>query len=500
MSLAANWSLYVLLVLSLLTLLLLVNTIRFRSKQIEVQPIERIALEEQQVVERFSRALQFKTVSYPEPSDFDTEEFLSLHSYLEESFPRVHSTLKREVIGAYSLLYSWQGRDPSRKPVLLMSHIDVVPVEPATENQWTHPPFGGKVADGFIWGRGTLDIKCGALALLEAVEFLLAEGFQPSGDIYLAFGHDEEVGGANGNERIAATLKERGVRLQYVLDEGGVIVHDVIPGVAAPVAYVAVAEKGYFGLKLTGSAPGGHSSMPPPQTAVGVVAEAIRKLEANPLPADLGGVTGTMLDYLGPEMPFLSRFVIANRWLFAPLIKRQFESRPSTNATIRTTTAVTMVGGGVARNVLPTSAWAVVNFRVLPGENAAEVLEHAKSTVDDSRIEFHYSRIKPGQAYEEYGMKSEASVISDTESADFRTLHRTIREIFPNVVVSPALAVVTTDSRRYEEIADNTFRFVPTRMTQEDLKRPHGIDERISVENYVEIIRFFVQQIRNSTS
>ena len=391
------------------------------------------------------------------------------------------------MIGEYSLLYSWQGRDPSRKPILLMSHIDVVLVEPETEDQWTYPPFAGQIADGFIWGRGTLDIKCGALAILEAVEFLLAEGFQPACDIYLALGHDEEVGGANGNGRIAATLEERGVRLRCVLDEGGVIAHDVIPGVKEPVAYVAVAEKGYFGLKLTGKAPGGHSSMPPPQTAVGVVAEAIYKLESNPLPADLGGVTGQMLDYLGPEMPFLQRLVLGNRWLFAPLIKRQFEASPAMNATMRTTTAVTMVGGGVSPNVLPTTAWAVVNFRILPGETSDDVLEHVHTVVNDWRVE-----------YEEHGMKSEPSVVSDTESHDFKTLQRTIGEVSTNVVVTPALAVVTTDSRRYENISENTFRFIPTRMTSEDLRRPHGINERIGIENYVEMIRFFIQQIRNS--
>ena len=227
--------------------------------------------------------------------------------------------------------------------------------------------------------------------------------------------------------------------------------------------------------------------MPPPQTAVGVVAEAIYKLESNPLPADLGGVTGQMLDYLGPEMPFLQRLVLGNRWLFAPLIKRQFEASPAMNATMRTTTAVTMVGGGVSPNVLPTTAWAVVNFRILPGETSDDVLEHVHTVVNDWRVE-----------YEEHGMKSEPSVVSDTESHDFKTLQRTIGEVSTNVVVTPALAVVTTDSRRYENISENTFRFIPTRMTSEDLRRPHGINERIGIENYVEMIRFFIQQIRNS--
>ena len=478
-----------LLVFTILVAVVLTNTGRFGSKQIQVSPIQEVNVDKNGAVERLSKVVQFRTVSYPNVSNFDPEEFVGLREYLEEAFPGVHASLHREVIGDYSLLYSWEGTDRRRKPILLMSHLDVVPVESAALKEWKHPPFSGHVGDGFVWGRGTLDIKSGAMGILEAVEFLLDEGFQPECDVYLAFGHDEEVGGANGNKQIAALLEERGVKLQYVLDEGGVILHDVIPGVAEPVAYVAVAEKGYFGLKLTGKAPGGHASMPPPQTAVGIVAAAIHNLESNPLPASLEGVTGQMLNYLGPEMSFLQRLVIANRWLFAPLIKRQFQANPSTNATMRTTTAATMIGGGVARNVLPKTAWAVVNFRLLPGQHSAEVLEYVKNTVNDSRVE-----------YEASGTMSEPSVISDIESEDFKTLHVTIREVFPNVVVTPALAVVTTDSRHYEGIAENTFRFIPTRMAKEDLRRPHGIDERISVENYMEIIRFFVQQIRNSTS
>ena len=488
MSLIARFVLPAVVVFSLLALVLLLNTLRFVSRQIQVEPAPRMKLDELAIAERLARALRFKTVSYPEPSDFEAEEFLGLHAYLEETFPRVHSALTKEVIGGYSLLYSWPGRDQSLRPILLMSHLDVVPVEPAAKAEWTYPPFAGEIADGFIWGRGTVDIKSGAMAMLEAVEFLLADGFGPQGDIYLALGHDEEVGGAHGNARIASLLEERGVQLQYILDEGGVIVRDVIPGVKDPVAYVAVAEKGYFGLKLTRKGPGGHSSTPPPHTVVGVVAEAIHKLESNPLPARLGGATGQMLDHLGPEMPFFERLVLANRWLFAPLIKRKFATSDAMNATMRTTTAVTMVGGGVKRNVLPTTAWAVVNFRVMPGETSDQVFEHVRGVINDERMDF-----------EESGFKSDPSVISDTESESFQVLHRTIREVFPNVLVAPALAVVTTDSRHYERITQNTFRFIPIRFGPHDMERPHGIDERIGVENYAEVVRFFIHQIRNST-
>jgi len=229
--------------------------------------------------------------------------------------------------------------------------------------------------------------------------------------------------------------------------------------------------------------------MPPPQTAVGIISQAIARLESSPMSADLGGATGLMMDYLGPEMPFGQRLALSNRWLFAPLIQRLFEAAPSLNATIRTTIAATMIGGGVRRNVLPTKAWAVVNFRVMPGQTSADVLEHVQTTIDDERIQLDTS-----------GTWSEPSSISDPNSASFRTLHRTIQEVFPETVVTPSLAVVTTDSRHYESLSDQLFRFIPTRMTNEDMARPHGINERIGVENYLEIIQFFIRQIRNSAS
>lgn len=486
MSLTAKILLVAGLALGLLISVLLLNSVLFRSRQIQVSPVDPVKLDGPELARRLGGALQFPTVSNADFQSFDGEAFLRLHAFLEESYPLLHAQLQKEVVNDYSLLYSWRGSDPTRKPILLMAHIDVVSVEAATENQWTHPPFSGATAEGFVWGRGALDIKSGALAILEAVEQLASQGFRPNRDIHLALGHDEEVGGVRGNQAIAALLTERGVRFEYVLDEGGVIVHDVIPGVAAPVAYVAIAEKGYYGLQLTGKALGGHSSMPPRQSAIGTVAKAIYTLETHSFSADLGGVTGRMLDFLGPEMPFWARLVLGNRWLFAPLIRRQFERSPAMNATMRTTTAVTMVGGGVSRNVLPTAAWAVVNFRIMPGQTSKDVLTRARSLLD------------PGIELEQSGFTSEPSRISDVTSEAFGTLHTTIVEVFPDVVVTPALAVVTTDSRHYEAIAENTFRFIPTRMGPRDLSRPHGIDERISVENYVEMVRFFIQLIRNS--
>ena len=346
MSLLSRIALVAALLVLVVVATVVLKTARFTSRQLTVRPVEPLSLDEAGAIVRFSRSLQFPTVSTPEPEAWDPAAFLGLHGYLQEAFPRVHAALQREFIADYSLLFRWKGSDPTLQPILLMSHIDVVPVERESEHEWSHGPFSGAVADGFVWGRGALDIKCGAVGILEAVETLLAERFQPARDVYIALGHDEEVGGRDGNALIAATLEERGVRLQYVLDEGGVLAHGMIPGIAVPVAFVPIAEKGYLGVTLTAEAAGGHSSMPPSPTAIGSLASAIQRLESRPFPAELSGAVGAMLDYLGPEMGGVQKLAIANRWLFGGLIERQFAGSPSLNALMRTTIAPTMIEGG----------------------------------------------------------------------------------------------------------------------------------------------------------
>jgi len=463
------------------------HTANFASRQIDVEPIQPIEIDEAAAVERLSRALTFQTVSHQDPSQLDPSAFLDLHAHLEESFPLVHERLEREIIADYSLLYTWPGNSEGSRPILLMSHLDVVPVEPGTESHWEQPPFGGKTAGGYIWGRGALDDKSGVLGILEAVEHLLAQGFEPNRAIYFAFGHDEEVGGS-GNIQTALALRGRGVRLEYVLDEGSAIVDGVIDGVSQPVALVSLAEKGYTSIELTVRHEGGHSSMPPAQTAVGIIAAAVHKLETNPFPAQLREPASLMLDFLGPEMPALQRVAIANRWVTAPAIAWNFATNPTTNASVRTTTAATIIGGGIKENVLPTRARAVVNFRILPGDTMDGVLARVKRVIADERV----------QADHVNSLSSEPSRVSSIDSPAFETIHRTIREVFPEVLVSPALTVGATDSRHYEGIADDVYRFIPMRMKPDDLPRFHGTNERLGTGNYAEIIRFYVRLLQNS--
>jgi carboxypeptidase PM20D1 len=460
------------------------------SRQPAVAAAPRAKIDEKAAIDRLSQALQFKTVSAP--SEFKAEAFQEFHAFLKASYPKAHGVLKREVICEYSLLYHWGGRNSQAPAILLMSHLDVVPVPNLEVAKWTHPPWGGVVDDDdddYIWGRGALDVKCGVMALLEAVEHLIANNFQPECDVYLAFGHDEEIGGIDGNAQIALTLREREVRLRFVLDEGGVIVEGIMPGLEPPLALVAVAEKGYANVKLSVDMPGGHASMPPPQSAIGILAAAVARLEENPRPAMLAGAVGSMLDYVAPEMPPATRLVLANHDVLSHFVLRRLEQAPSTNALIRTTTAVTVIEGGKSSNVLPSEAEATVHFRLLPGDTAQAVLEHVRITVDDERVKCNLD-----------SRGSDPSRVSDHESEDFRILQKTMRQIDPNVVVAPGLAVVATDSRHYEPLAGNIFRFLPLRLSSGDLKRIHGVDERIAVSNYLEIVQFLILLVQNAAT
>jgi carboxypeptidase PM20D1 len=429
--------------------------------------------------ERLGAAIRCPTISLGSPGS-DPAALDCLHDVLESAFPRVHQTLEREVVGHRALLYRWRGTDPSAPAIVLLAHTDVVPVEAGTEGEWTHPPFSGVIADGFVWGRGSLDDKLGVMALLEAVEALLGQGFAPRCDVWLALGDDEEVGGREGARRLAQTLRERGVRASFVLDEGGAVVDGAFPGVNVPVALIGVAEKGSASLELRVRDPGGHSSMPPKSGAIGRLARALTELEAHPMPAELREPVTGMIEAIAPHATFTGRVALANLWLFEPLLVRMMTGVPPANAAVRTTTAPTMLEAGTAHNVLPISANALVNFRILPGDTVDGVIAHVRDVIDDETIEVACA-----------DTCWDPSAVSSRDTAGFRAIERAVLRRFPDAAVAPSLVVGATDSRWYEDIAEGTYRLLPVRFGIEDRVRLHGTDERLSVEAYGEAIAFY---------
>ena len=442
------------------------------------------------VAERLGLAVQQKTVSYDDPEKIDGSAFLGLHRLFKTLYPLVHTHLKLETVNEYSLLYTWEGRDPDLQPIMLISHLDVVPADEADED-WEHPPFSGEIADGYVWGRGTLDIKCGVVGILEGVEYLLKQDFKPERTVYLGFGHDEEVGGENGAVAIAALLEARGVKLGCLLDEGGSVYDDLLTDVQAPVAMIGISEKGYLSLRLTVAEDGGHSSMPAQQTAIGILARAIARLEALPMPARLE-VIEFMMSYLGSALPFSQRMKFANTWLYGGRLKKQLSKSKLLNASIRTTTAPTIINAGMKDNVLPARAEAVVNFRLLPGDDLRSVYEMVLERIADERV-----AVTPLEGDTLEGPSGwEPSPVADVESPYFLWLSRLVREAFPEALAAPFLVLGGTDARHYASVTDNAFRFMPVQIEKADLESVHAVNERLSIENCARMVGFFIAYIK----
>jgi len=455
--------------------ILIFNTLRLSSKQVASESLETVTLPND-VFQNLSKAIQYPTISFSEDAIPDSTAFYGFHRFLEETFPLTHSKLSLEKINDYSLLFKWEGSDASKKPIILMSHQDVVPVDEPTIGDWEAGPFEGKITATDIVGRGTLDDKGTLIGLLEAVEKLLEESYQPSRTIYLASGHDEEVGGANGAAAIAAHLKAKGIHALMTLDEGGFIAEDLVPGVEAPVAMVNLAEKGFASFRLIVETKGGHSSAPPRENTIGMLAQAIVDLENNQRPYKLVKPVDYQLEYMGAELPFLKKLAFANPWLFKKPILEALNAH--------TTTAPTIISGGVKNNVIPTVAEATINFRILPGETIESVQQHIVSTISDKiRVET-------------VGFLTNPSPVSSVDSESFKILEQTIRDMFPKSIVVPGLVGGGTDARYFYEISDDVYRFYPTRIGPDSMTRFHGIDEKISKDNYKEIIKFTYHLIK----
>ncbi len=468
-----------------ISVLLLRWTIAGRQ-QLDVGPPRDIAVNVEEASWRLAEAIRFETVSPENPLQFDGAAFLAFHDFLVDSYPRLHKVLAREVIDDFSLLYSWDGSEPALPGILLISHLDVVPLEVGSDFKWTHPAFSGVIDDGHVWGRGALDSKSAVIAMLEAVEALLAEGFTPRRTVYLAFGYDQEAGGEYGAVKIANLLRKRNVRIQFSIDEGLPVTRDFMEGLERPAAIIGLGEKGSLTLRLTARGVEGLAMAPPPHTALGSLSRAIHLLEESPLPPALVGPVAEMYDYLGPEMTLPDSVMFANRWLFSSAIVRRMTTTPATNAMLRTTIAPTVSRAGVKSNALPAEARALISIGLMPGDDMESLTEHVREVIDDPLIQV------------ERVAGHNPAPLSRSNSKGFDIVHKTVRQIFPDAAVAPSLLIAQTDSRHYDAVASDSYRFLPVTLGRADLQRIHGSDERIAIEDLVTMIRFYAQLLRNA--
>ena len=436
-------------------------------------------------LEHLAAAIRIDTTVHEDRARNDVAAMRTLHRFLAATYPAVHETCPPEVVNDRSLLFTWPGTDPQMPPIVLMAHMDVVPVEPGTEDAWTEEPFAGVIADGHVWGRGALDDKGRLIAMLEALEHLIATGFQPTRTIHLALGHDEEIGGAEGGKAVAEVLRSRGVRPWFVLDEGGAVRDSIAPLVDDPVALIKTAEKGTVSVLLRARDEGGHSSVPPFSTAVGRVSGAVRELEQSRMPADVAAVEG-LLAALAPRLDPRLQLVVTNLRFTGPAVARVLGRTPETDALIRTTTAATMIRGGVKVNVLPQEATAVVNFRILPGDTVADVVEHVRTVVGDQiEVDVYGDHV------------AEPSEMSSTSGEAWDAVSGAVADVFPEAIIAPWTLTALTDSRHYADIADDIYGFGPFRIGA-DNNGLHATDERIRIADADRAVSFYVNLVRRT--
>ena len=482
-------TLYIILcILILLIAIILFRTFKFGKEYPTIKTIELTEVDENKIANHLSEIIQINTVSY-ENVEPDKKSFNQLHKKLKEMYPLVHEKCTLEKINEFSLLYKWEGTDPSLDPICLIAHQDVVPASKSSLDKWTYPPFSGTIADGYVWGRGTLDIKNQLIANIEAVEYLLEEDFQPKRTVYLSFGHDEEIGGGAGAKAVVSHLASQGIHLEAVIDEGGMINQDALPGVPGKIALIGMVEKGYANIELHVNQPPGHSAMPNKETTLTILAEAITKINKNPMPANANHIK-PMFEGLGKKAPFYLRMFFANLWLFSPIVNFILSKNNTTNASIRTTAVPTIITGGDKENVVPNHAYVNINSRLMPGTTYHDVIAHFKKIINDDRIEF---KVNPNFCVE-------ASPISSMQTPAFEKMVTTVHQVFGEMPVTFFLMLGGTDSRNFCEISDNVHRFSPCLLDSESLPLIHGIDERIKISELKGMAQFLIQYIRNFSS
>jgi carboxypeptidase PM20D1 len=480
-------ALALLVVVAVLAAVVVVNAVRLVERAEPVAEVAPRAIDSGRLAEILAGAVRIPTVS-DSPGGPSSETLAALRAHLEASFPRAFAALGRELRADGTLVLRWPGSDAALAPIVLLAHQDVVPVPEASLTEWSRPPFAGEIAGGFVWGRGALDDKGSLVTLLAAVEALVADGLAPKRSVWIVLGPDEEVGGA-GQRAFAVELAAQGVRPALVLDEGMPIGRGLTPGVARPVALIGVAEKGYASFELVARGEGGHSSMPPRESAISILAAALTRLTAAPLPARPDAPIWSTLAAVAPAADFRTRLAIANLWLFRPLVARQLAATPSSDAMLRTTLAPTILAAGVKENVLAPEARAVVNLRLLPGDTREALEREIRRRVADERVAI-------GPTAE--GIGDPPSPVSAANAWGFKTVARSVREVVPDVVVAPALMVGATDARHYAAISDQVFRFAPIELGPDDLPRFHGVDERISIDNLERAVRAYARLIENA--
>lgn len=476
--------LFITIILGVLIVLIaaaVINAVRIKAKPDGRKSAAPFTKEEEEKYARIlSDMIKVPTVSAAEGDDLS--EFYKLHKVMESHFPLIFEKLEKVEIDG-NLLFKWNGKNKALEGVLLMGHQDVVP---AAENDWKHDPFSGDIENGKIHGRGAMDCKCTVMAEFAAVEELLEEGFVPERDVYLACSVNEEISGG-GAEKTIKYLKDNGIHLACVMDEGGAIVGGILPGMSALCAAVGVVEKGSTNIKFKAKGKGGHSSTPPKKTPIARLSKFVCEIEKkNPFKIKMTPVVEEMFKHIAPYLSFPLRLLLGNLWLFKPLILLAAPKiSAQAEAFFRTTIVFTQSGGSKAPNVIPDEAYVIANIRPSIQQSSEECVDILRRMAEKYDIET------------EVLLGTSASKVSSTESDEFRYLSECVSECCPQVCFTPYYMTGGTDCRKYYEVCDNCLRFCPIRMNDQQMAAMHAANENIDSDAVAEGVKFYKYFIKN---
>lgn len=469
--------------LTLLASILLITILRFLLiKESHIEHTKTIDEDRAKTyAQGLSKMIQIKTLSYDERLDND-QSFKDLISLMQKSFPQVFKTMTKTSFKGQGLLMHWQGKHKD-KPIVLMSHLDVVDVE---AHAWDYPPFSGKIVNGEIFGRGALDTKSTVFAFYQACEELIASSYIPEQDIYLYSSTNEEISGPGASYAVDY-LKKQGIKPFMVLDEGGAIVTGALPTVEKPLAMVGIIEKGYANIRFTAKSKGGHSSTPPKNTPIARLSAFVHQLERKfPLKTKMIPEVESMFKSAAPYMKGILRYLFVNMWLFKPLIVKLLPKLSAYGrALLSTTIAFTMMKGSSQANVIPSEAWITANLRIHPIQDIESSLAVLKAIASSYDIDVEVLENRP------------ASPMSDINGPAYAYLQSTIQSIFPDAQTSPYVMLGGTDCRFFANISEGALRFSPIRMKQAELSKMHGHNESIGISTLVEAVDFYQAIIKN---
>ena len=478
-------------IFAVLVAVILIRTFTFKPPAIadpaSVSVAPPVAVDLGAAAQHLSQAVQIQTVSHQDQADDQPAEWTRLHDFLSATYPAAHAVMTREIVAKNTLVYTWKGSDPSLAPVILMAHQDVVPVTPGTERDWIHPPFSGAIADGSVWGRGSVDDKGSLITIFEGLEALAKQGFKPRRTVMVVSGEDEETNGM-GARAAAALLASRGIKAEFAIDEGLVVVSDN-PITGGRVALIGVAEKGYATLVVTARAQGGHSSAPPANGGgVVTLARAVTAISDHGFPLAFRGPGAAMVQAIAEGGAFPVRMAVANTWLFKPLLIKQIGATAGGAALLHTTIAPTMLKGSPKENVLPQDATAWINYRIAPGDSSAGVLARARTAVGGLPVTFSWA-----------SAPREPSSVSSTRSLGWKTIAAVAAKV-TGAPVAPGLVTAATDSRYLQPVASDVYRFQPIEFAVRDVEMIHGTNEHLTLKNLETAVQFYARLVATAAS